>query len=315
MPEFLAEVVGPLAGVTTSVLWSFTALFFTAAGRRIGPARVNATRIIFAVVWLGLTHRLLTGAWVPHAELRQIVLLGLSGFVGLTIGDLALFTAFVRIGPRLAMLVMTTAPIFAALCGWLLLGEVLHGVAWVGMLVTLAGVAWVLLERPAQVDHAGQRHRFSGLVLAAVAAGCQAVGLLLSKAGIGHGWLPREAHLAPQTATLLRMVFAALTVSPTFVFLALRTRTHALPRPPNRRTTLTGYLFTLCGSIVGPFLGIWMSLVAADRAPLGVAQTTCSLPPVFILPLVALARQEHISWRAVLGAVVAVGGTAVLFAA
>ena len=67
------------------------------------------------------------------------------------------------------------------------------------------------------------------------------------------------------------------------------------------------------GAIAGPFLGVWMSLVAADRAPVGVAQTLCSLTPVFILPVLMLLHKERISARAALGAAVAVLGTALLF--
>jgi drug/metabolite transporter (DMT)-like permease len=312
---YLAPYIGPLAGVTTSFLWSLTALCFTAAGRRIGPARVNALRIMLAVVWLGLTHRALTGMWIPMATGRQVLLLGLSGFFGLTLGDLALFTAFVRIGPRVAMLVMTTAPIFAALLGWMAFGETLAGVAWLGMALTLAGVAWVVLERPAALDGTARAAWARGLLLATIAALCQAGGLWLSKAGIGHGWLPREQHMAAQTATLLRMFFAAVTVAPTFGWYVFRARLAAsgtgkiVPSPARRR----GYFLTFCGSIVGPYLGIWFSLVAADRAPLGVAQTTCSLSPVFILPFVVLIQKEHVSLRAVCGAVLAVAGVALLF--
>jgi drug/metabolite transporter (DMT)-like permease len=58
-----------------------------------------------------------------------------------------------------------------------------------------------------------------------------------------------------------------------------------------------------------------MSLVAADHAPVGVAQTLMALPPVLILPLARVIYTEHISVRAVLGAVVAVGGVALLFVA
>jgi drug/metabolite transporter (DMT)-like permease len=312
----LAPYIGPLAGVTTSFLWSLTALCFTTAGRRIGPARVNALRIMLAVIWLGLTHRALTGMWIPAANGRQVLLLGLSGLVGLTLGDLALFTAFVRVGPRTAMLVMTTAPIFAALFGWIAFGETLAGMAWLGMTLTLGGVAWVVLERPAEKDDLARSARTRGLLLAAIAAVCQAGGLWLSKAGIGHGWLPRDQHMAAQTATLLRMFFAAVTVAPMFAWYAVWARLPAsgAGKTVTPRARRTGYFLTFCGSIVGPYLGIWLSLVAADRAPLGVAQTTCSLTPVFILPLVILIQKEHVSLRAVGGAVVAVAGTALLFA-
>lgn len=70
---------------------------------------------------------------------------------------------------------------------------------------------------------------------------------------------------------------------------------------------------TVGASIGGSYLGVWTSVVAADRAPLAVAQTLCALPPVFILPLAGLVYKEHISIRAVLGAAIAVGGVALLF--
>ena len=63
----------------------------------------------------------------------------------------------------------------------------------------------------------------------------------------------------------------------------------------------------------GPFLGVWMSLVATDNAPVGVAQTLCSLTPLFLVPLAALIYKERISPRAALGAIMAVGGAALLF--
>jgi len=311
----LEPFLGPAAGVTASLLWTCTAMCFTAAGKRIGPTTVNATRIVLAVIWLGLTHRLLTGLWIPQANSGQVLLLALSGLVGLSIGDLALFTAFVEIGPRLSMLIMTTAPLLAAAFGWLALRETLTALSGLGTALTVSGVAWVILERPGAGGPGVGSNRLRGLVLATLAAACQAGGLLLSKAGIGHGWLPRQEHLDPQAATLVRMFFAAIFVLPTLAWTAARRRADDLHGSPSitgsRRRS--GYLLTLCGSIVGPFLGIWMSLVASDRAPLAVAQTACSLTPIFLLPLSAWVHKERISYRAVLGALIAVGGTALLF--
>lgn len=311
----LDPYIGHAAGLATSLLWSGTAMFFTAAGRRIGATTVNAVRIGVAIVLLGITHRALTGVWVPDANGRQVLLLALSGVLGLTIGDLALFSSFVRIGPRLAELVMTTSPILAALFGWLALGERLGLVAWLGMLVTISGVVWVVLERGGGARHTPANGRAFGLLLAFVGAACQAGGLLLSKQGLGHGWLPREQHLDPQAATLIRMFFAGVFVLPTIGWLLARKRISATrPRVGSPAARRTGYLLTFCGGAVGPYLGVWLSLVATDRAPLGVAQTLCSLPPVFILPLVALIDKERVSLRAVLGAMVAVIGVALLLA-
>lgn len=307
--------IGHAAGLTTSLLWTMTSLFFTAAGKRIGPTAVNASRIAFAIVLLALTHRFLNGVWIPEALPRQFFLLALSGIIGLALGDQALFTAFVDIGPRRAMLIMTTAPLFAALFGWVTLGETLHGWAWFAIVLVIGGVAWVISERPRHAYQEPGRHVGRGVLLAFVAAACQAGGLLFSKQGMGHGWASAEEFIRPQTATLIRMVFAGVGVLPILCLHAYRRRRRGslVGAPARARSRRAGFAFAAAGAVVGPFLGVWMSLVASDRAPLGIAQTLCSLPPVFLLPFAALLHKEHISLRAILGAFIAVGGVALLF--
>lgn len=316
MPSTLQPYIGPAAGVATSILWTITSLMFTAAGRRLGATTMNAARIGMAIVLLAVTHRLLHSTWWPDAAGGQVLYLALSGIVGLALGDQALFIAFVLIGPRLAMLCMTLAPLMATVFGWFILGEQLTPLACVGIVVTVAGVAWAVLERPrAQAPVAQPGVRLTGVVLAIIGAACQAGGLLLSKQGIGHGWLPETQHLDPQAATLVRMTFAGVGMLPLLVWhrWLLQWR-QARGRPPLRSgSRATGWLFTAGAAVLGPFLGVWMSLVAIDRAPLGIGQTLCSLTPVFILPFAAWVYKEHVSPRAILGALLAVAGSAVLF--
>jgi drug/metabolite transporter (DMT)-like permease len=306
--------IGQAAGITTSLLWTATSLLFTAGAKRIGPTAVNGIRIAIAIILLGVTHRLLTGLWVPQVSVRHVLFLATSGIIGLAIGDQALLTSFIYIGPRLAMLIMTTAPLFAAFFGWVALGESLHPFAWLGIALTVGGIAWVLFERPAHPSAVRSEYLARGVILALIGAACQAGGLLLSKQGIGHGWSPRAEHLPPQTATLVRTVFAGIGVAPILAMHWVRTKRHIGDLGPIRiGSPRAGLAFVACGAVVGPFLGVWMSLIATDRAPLGIAQTLCALPPVFLLPFAALIHREKISIRAVLGALIAVGGCAVLF--
>lgn len=306
--------LGQIAGIATSALWTATALLFTSASRRIGPTAVNFTRILFAIAFLSLTHRLISNAWIPEAQSWQVIYLALSGVIGLSIGDQALFTAFVDIGPRLSMLIMTTAPLYATLFGWLALNERLSALAWAGMLLTVTGVAWVTLERPKRQRPEQAARRWRGILLAFIAAACQAGGLLLSKQGIGHGWLPRDDHMSTLSATLWRMSFAGAGLIPWVLYRHFRSRKRSNPHEyanPNR--LIAGLLFAVGGAIAGPYLGVWMSLTAGDLAPLGVAQTLMSLTPIFILPFVIKIYGESVSMRAALGAALAVTGTALLF--
>ncbi len=311
--------LGFAAGVATSLLWTVTALSFTAAGKRMGATPVNTFRIFVAIALLCLTHRLLAGTWWPDVLPSQVLLLGLSGIVGLSIGDQALFVSFVDIGPRLSMLIMTTSPLCAAFLGWAVLGEQLAGASWIGIALTVAGVAWVVAERPTGADDAHRARRARGVALAFVGAACQAGGLLLSKQGMGHGWLPQQQHLAPQAATMIRMIFAGLGVIPIYIIyrarLSRRREQQGVEsnRPLRRSVLLAGLGFAVLGAVGGPFLGVWMSLVATDRAPLGVAQTLCSLSPIFLLPAVAVIHKERVTARATCGAIIAVAGAALLF--
>ncbi len=315
MPELLEPYIGHLAGISTALLWTATSMFFTAAGRRIGPTAVNFSRMLFAIVLLGATHRLLFGGWMPDVVTRQVVFLALSGLVGLTIGDQALLTAFVDIGPRLSILIMTTAPLFAAFFGWVVLGERLSAIAALGVAMTVAGVAWAVLERPGPSKLPQSQHRIRGVLLALVGGACQGGGLLLSKQGMGHGWLPPDQLLNPQAATLVRVCFGAACMLPIVVARRYRLGPHGRAMAAAHRvgTPRAGYLFAMAGSVVGPFLGVWMSLVAADRAPLGIAQTLCSLAPIFVLPVVAIVYKERVSPRAAGGALLAVAGSVLLF--
>jgi drug/metabolite transporter (DMT)-like permease len=305
-----AQYLGPVAGFGTAVLWVLTSLFFTSAGRRIGATAVNTIRIAFAVVLYTVSHALTFGTLAPDIhEQRQWVALAFSGVLGLTICDQALFTSFLDIGPRRALLCMTTSPIFALFLGALFLGERVTVQAAVGILLTLGGVAWVVAERGGSGGGSGRLGR--GIILAVVAAASQAVGGMLSKFGMGIGWLPEGSRLDPQSAAYVRMVFGLFGMAPMVLILtALQRRKDRADRPAKQWGPGVG--LTACGAVVGPFLGMWCSLIAFKHSPLAIAQTLMSLSPVLILPIAYFGFRERVSRRAVIGALVAIAGAALL---
>ncbi|HBS28277.1 MAG TPA: hypothetical protein DEB06_02235 [Phycisphaerales bacterium] len=184
-----------------------------------------------------------------------------------------------------------------------------------GMLMTLSGVAWVNAERShTGSDDRAHPHFRRGIALAFLAAACQAIGFYFSKRGIGAGDLPGD-ELPAQSAAYLRMVFGTMGMAPIILaYLARSDAARAAGRARRIGSVRGGIALACCGAFVGPFLGVWSSLVAIGRTPsLGVAQTMCSLSPVLILPVVAWLHRERVSPRAAAGAVIAVAGAAVLF--
>jgi drug/metabolite transporter (DMT)-like permease len=277
-----------------------TALAFEAAGRRIGSLALNLIRLVPALVLLSLYSWLVRGVAFPvDASAHAWLWLSLSGVVGFTVGDLCLFRAFVRVGARVSMLLMATVPLLTTVLGLLIMGELLSVRQLLGMLLTVAGVSSVARER--RPDAAGQLQRLplGGILLALGGAAGQALGLVLSKLGMGA----YDAFAATQIRVLagiigLAVVFTAIGWWPR-VRAALADRSALVP--------------TGIGAFFGPFLGVSLSLVAIKYTYAGVAATLMALVPVLIIPVSVLLFGEKVSRTAVLGAVVAVAGTALLF--
>jgi drug/metabolite transporter (DMT)-like permease len=70
---------------------------------------------------------------------------------------------------------------------------------------------------------------------------------------------------------------------------------------------------TLLGAILGPYLGITFSLISIEYTKVAVASTIMATVPIIMLPLVKIVYREDLSWRAYVGAFIAVGGVAILF--
>ncbi len=290
---------GEFAALGTAALWAIGSLLFTFAARRIGTFTLNLVRITLAFLILAAFLTLTRGtAWIP-APGDGLVLLALSGWIGLTLGDWALFGAMVSLGPRLATLLMTLAPPLAAVLAVPLLGERLGGLAVLGMGITLAGVVWVVLERTSGTP-LPRGHRIRGVVLGFLGASGQAVGLVLSKIGMGDG-------IDPLAATAIRMAAAMLGVWLIALVARRRVRLADLWRERGAQIATVGAV------VVGPVMGVWLSLIAVLHTQAGIAATLMALTPVLVLPLVRGVHGEPVSSRAVLGALVAVGGVALLF--
>jgi drug/metabolite transporter (DMT)-like permease len=71
--------------------------------------------------------------------------------------------------------------------------------------------------------------------------------------------------------------------------------------------------FIALGSLFGPFLGIWFSMISIQATLIGVAATLQSLMPIILLPVMKWGFHENVSTRSVLGTFIAIGGVALLF--
>jgi len=296
-------MTGQLAALGAAALWACTALAIEGAARRIGSLTVNLVRLVFAFGFLSLAGWLFRGHPLPLDATRHAwIWLSVSGLVGFTFGDLCLYRSYLLLGPRLSTLMMSLVPPLAALAGWLALGETLTPRDFLGMTLTVVGVGWAVLERkrPAGEGSPPSGHVTpAGIALGFGGAIGQAVGLILSKIGMG------TYHAVAATQVRVLAGLAGYTL----LFFALRWWPNV--RRGVRDRTALGY--AALGAFFGPCVAVTLSLIAIRSTVAGVAASIMALTPVLIIPLVVLLRGERVGIGGLTGAVVAVSGVALLF--
>ncbi len=287
--------IGEIASLLTAVCWTFSAIFFEKAGRRTGSLSVNIIRIFLGIIFLGITTLFTRGMFFPlDATVYNWFWLGLSGIVGFFLGDLFLFKSYTLIGSRTSQLVMSLAPMITAVIGWFFLQEILSLKSIAGIVVSVAGI---------MIAVAGKRLKLNiplrGFLYALGGALGQAVGLILSKKGMGD----YDAVAATQIRAIFG--FAAFALLVTFVgrwrrvFMALGDK--------------TGMKSITVGTVFGPFIGVSLSLYAVQHTETGIASALMALVPIFIILPTSIMFKEKITARQVIGAVISIAGATIFF--
>jgi len=297
---------GEYAALLTAIFWTITALAFEAASRKIGSMVVNLLRLALGFCFLTIFAYFYRGYLLPlDATPQAWFYLSLSGLIGFVFGDLCLFQAFVVVGARISMLLMALSPPMTALIGWIVLGETLSWKSWVGMILTISGIALVVLKRHTKDESNGgfRKVKFNyplwGILLGLGGAIGQAAGLVLSKVGMKGYDSFASTQIRVITGVVGFAVLFSLMGSWKNVFRAFG------QRKPMLQLSL--------GAFFGPFLGVSFSLIAIKYADTGIASTIMSIVPVLIIPPSMLIYKEKVTLREVGGAVLAVAGVAMFF--
>jgi drug/metabolite transporter (DMT)-like permease len=302
----LTHHIGEFAALLTAVFWTITALAFEAASRKLGSMVVNLLRLIIGFGFLTVFVYFYRGSLLPlDATPRAWFYLSVSGLIGFVFGDLCLFQAFVVIGARVSMLLMALAPPMTALIGYFVLGEKLAPLSWLGMVLTLTGIALVVLKRHTHEEANGgvRGMKFNypvwGIFLGLGGALGQAAGLVLSKLGMNE--------YDTFAATQIRVIAGIAGFS--VLFFIMRLWKEAFRGLTYRKPMLQLSL----GAFFGPFLGVSFSLIAIKYADTGIAATIMALVPVLIIPPSMILYKEKVNLKEVIGSLLAVSGVAMFF--
>ncbi len=295
--------MGEFAALGTAVVWACSAILFTLGGNRVGADVVNLVRLYFGFVFIALFHWCSTGELInTSVENWRHGILFLSAFVGLVIGDGALFYAFVKIGTRLSMLIMSLVPVFSALFAWICFGEKLVVWEWLAISFSIAAIGYVVAERRSGADEnktVSKRNFLVGVTCALIGVLGQTGNLIITKYALVD-------EFSPLSATEWRIFYSFFIL--TLWSLARGKFVSTLKKLTDRKALV----LIAAGAFLGPFVGIWLSYIAINHTRIAIASVIMATPPLLLIPLSAYFFKDQITARSVIGTCFAIAGISAL---
>lgn len=278
----------------TALLWSASSIASARTARLLGGPRANLARLALA--------SLLLAGWILctaglHGWTAQAWWFVASGAIGLGLGDIALFSAYARLGARLPALFTHClgAPLGAAL-EWVWLGTPLHWQEGLYIALTLAGVLLAL----APDRHALRADR--GFLIGCGFGLLSAVGLAVSAVMSRQGFAAAVAAGQPIggiDAALLRNLGGLVVCALWFPLSA------APAQATSWRAVLPWLGFT---ALVGPAIGVACYQLALAELKVGVVQAIVALVPLLVIPLAWAIDGDRPRKRAWAGGALGVAG-------
>ncbi|MEO1749519.1 MAG: DMT family transporter [Pseudomonadota bacterium] len=289
------------AALAAAMAWAFTGIISADPSKALGAMAFSRWRMTMVFFMLAAWTTLFGGWQTLRPDWS--VALALSGFIGIFIGDTALFQTMNRLGPRrTAMLFSLNAPMSVILAWWIL-GENLPLPAISGIGIILGGVILAIIYGKRR----DQLHRWEningplwiGVSFGVIAALGQAIGALIVRPIM-------EAGADPVAASAIRVGISAVALLAAAIlpFNAVRQQT-PMTFDLLWRVALSGLLA----------MGIGMTLIlfALSGGQVGIVTTLSATTPVVVLPILWWRTREMPALGAWIGAGLVVVGSALIF--
>lgn len=297
----LTRFSGELAAIFAALFWAISSFVFKRLGKTIRPIELNLIKGVGAVLLLALMSLFLREpitALTPFALMMLLV----SGVLGIGFGDTMYFEALNSIGPRRTLLISILAPPMTVVLAILFLGETINPLGWLGVVITISGVAWVILGNRNKEEP--QKLVRMGVFFAFLSALAQAIGSVMSR------WALTQTPVSAIQSAILRLV-AGIAFLGVWMLIGKQKPAEWMKEAKNNAGI---YGILALGILLGAFLPLWLQQIAFKNTEVGIAQTLLATSPLFVL-IISVLRKDKLSWQEILGMVIAVAGIAVLFLA
>jgi len=299
MESYIGEITALLAAFSFSI----TSVCYTLSGRKIDAITSLAMSLPVSWIVLIFIHQLRLGEFFPTtATLDRWFYLSASGILAFVISSYFMLNAYQQIGPRLTMLIASFAPVLGAILAWIFLGQTLPSNSWIGIVIVVFGIVWVVAERSQKKKtdiEIGENRR--GIIFSCLGTLAQSTAFVFSSQGVADGFPPFSATLIRTTAGIIVL----------WGFLAMQGDMHSTMTVVRNDRRI--FMQLSVAAISGPVIAGTLLLLSLQFIPVGVSTTLSHTTAIILIPISYFVFKEKITLRAIVGTVIAIVGIAILF--
>jgi drug/metabolite transporter (DMT)-like permease len=289
-----------LYALIAAACWAIGSLLSVSPARHLGAFAYTRWRMLIVAIMLWFIVLVMNG--LQSISLLQFTTMALSGFIGIFIGDTALFSAMNRLGPRRTGMLFATNVLFSVFLGFVFFNERLSVQTTLGSGLIITGVLIAIMYGQHKTELHGWESNYGhpgiGIALGLLAALCHSVAIMIAKPIMA-------GNMDPATASAIRV---SVSCGAHFVLLwsGIRSVQPKQPITPGvlAQTALSGF--------VGMALGMTFILLALRLGDLGMVAILSSVTPILILPLLWIFLRRRPAPGAWFGALLSVVGTALI---
>jgi len=290
-------MIGEITALGAALCWTLSAVLYKTALSDAKPVSANIARCVsttfFLIVCLVVTGQLQSLTTLPA---YPTFLAGLSGVVGLCLGDTMYMLSLSLIGVSKAVPVTCTYPLFTMLFAALFLNEQITLFLLFGALLIVVGIQLISQEKSRSNLKRGVT--FKGVLIALATAIVWGVSITLMNIALEFS----ESAFAVNVARMLVTTILLLALSPLidrkFSFTRLKTKT---------------WIILALGGIVALGLGWTLLAISLLHIQSSRAVPISSVSPLFATFLGAVFLKEKVTLRVFVGSIFIVSGTFTLF--
>lgn len=288
-----AQSIGIAAALGAGAAWAIGAVLFKGLADRVPPLGLTFAKGILGLVFLG---GLLLLDESPPVDANTSLLLGLSGLLGITLGD-TFFFATLRTWPaHLVVLLSLAGQALVVLLAVLFLAETPSRTAVAGMVLIIIGISFAVIRR---ADAPGTRLSRRGWVFGLLSIATMSSSVLVAKVGLHEASALQATFIRLLCGTAGSLVLGAISGG-------ARNWLEPFREYKMRRDLVAAVL-------VGTVGGLWLFHLGLKNVDASIANTLTATEPLLVLPLAAVVLGERVQRNAILGTVIAVAGVGLLY--